>query len=115
MGRDDDYGLWERDASILPAIGQLIAGQPTEIEIRLPREMAEQAIAIWKRDGSEGAIENESPAQWKIRHRAASVSLIGLSIESTGRAEGDEVVFTTDAWFVGHALDAADEAGLLNS
>ena len=55
----------------------------------------------------------ESPGQRAIRQRAASVALIGQAIEETGMAEGEVVVFTVDAWFVGDALSAADEAGLL--
>lgn len=48
-----------------------------------------------------------------MRHQAASVSLIGLIIDDAGMAEGEEVVFRVDAWLVGDALSAADEAGHL--
>lgn len=114
MGVEAEYEQWKEDASLLPAIGQLFASQPTELELRLPRNVADEVVAIWQRDGSEGQVGRESLDQKKVRGQAASVSLIGLSIESTGRAEGDEVVFKVDAWFVGDALAAADEAGLLH-
>jgi hypothetical protein len=41
------------------------------------------------------------------------LALIGLSVETTGVLDGDDVVVDADAWCVGDALGAADDAGLL--
>jgi hypothetical protein len=83
------------------------------LKVRLPRNLADQAVAIWQRSASEEEIPPETHEQRAIRNRAASVALIGQAIEETGVADGEDVVFTVDAWFVGDALSAADEAGLL--
>ena len=47
------------------------------------------------------------------QRRRRRSSLIGLSIQQSGVREGDEVVVDLDAWFIGHALHEADQAGLL--
>lgn len=39
--------------------------------------------------------------------------MIGLAIEERGRADDDHVVVRLDAWFIGGALDAADDSGLI--
>ena len=57
---------------------------------------------------------DETPEQRAIRHEAATLSLIGLSIENTGIEDGDQVVFKLDAWLLGNALEAADRAGRLD-
>jgi hypothetical protein len=57
---------------------------------------------------------NESADQRVTRHRAGALGLIGLSLEQDGRLEGDQVVVKLDAWFIGDALNAADDAGLIH-
>jgi len=56
----------------------------------------------------------ESPNQSAARDRAATLSLIGLSIQLDGVEDGDDVVVELDAWFVGNALNAVDDDGLLS-
>ena len=114
VGYEEEFSLWERDAALLPEIGRLISDQSTSLKIRLPRKLADQVVATWQRSEDQVELPSENPDQSAIRHRAASVALIGQAIEETGVAEGEDVVFTVDAWFVGDALSAADEAGLLN-
>jgi hypothetical protein len=43
-----------------------------------------------------------------LRHRAATLSLIGLSIESVGRWSDDYVTVDLHPQFIGEALTAAD-------
>ncbi len=43
------------------------------------------------------------------RHRAAALSLIGLSITESGRPDGDEVIVALDPVFIGNAVDSADD------
>lgn len=56
----------------------------------------------------------ESPMMRQMRGRAGTLALIGLAIEQTSREADSGVAVELDAWFIGSALDAADEAGLLN-
>jgi hypothetical protein len=77
--------------------------------------LAKEALDKWERDTSGGALSSpESPEQWPIRDRAATLSLIGLSIQEDGVEDGEDVVVDLDAWFIGHALDAAEEDDLLS-
>jgi hypothetical protein len=103
-----------QDGEVLAQIGRALFGQPTRVSVRLPRALAEQALAAWHRDTeSEPPLPQETSEQRHIRGRAASLGLIGLSIESGGVTECDEVVVDIDAWHIGDAFRAADEDGLL--
>jgi hypothetical protein len=42
------------------------------------------------------------------------LALIGAALDERGRQEGDNVVVSLDAWFIGDALNAADDAGLIS-
>jgi hypothetical protein len=111
---DEELEIWKRDAALLAQIGRLFFDQRTEVRVRIPKVLADEAVAAWERTGSEEELPPESPDQRRIRTDASSAALIGESIKETGMAEGGDVVFTVDAWFVGNALTAADDAGLLN-
>jgi len=111
---EDEYRLWENDANLLAEVGRVLFVQPTRIAVRLPRTLAERALAAWQRDDSTGGPSDASLAQGIVRQRAASVALIGLAIKNEGLAGDDDVVVTLDAREIGDALEAADEAGLLN-
>ena len=89
------------------------ASFPISPRSAVPRAIGDRAVPTWQRPESEDPLPIETPDQRSVRHRAASVSLISRAIEETGIAE-DEDVFKVDAWFVGDALRAADDAGLLN-
>lgn len=114
MEIDDAYRAWAHDSEILAEIGREMFLQPTKITVRIPRQLAEQARAAWERDYYEGPLPVEDNEQKKVRHRAGMLGLIGLSVQEGGTAEGDDVVVEVDAWYIGSALDAADEAGLLD-
>ncbi|MFI4992102.1 MAG: hypothetical protein ACHQCH_00605 [Solirubrobacterales bacterium] len=79
------------------------------MEVRLPRRLAERAVAAWERDDGEGPLDPETYEQAAQRHRAATLSLIGLNIAEHGRWEGDEVVVELDPVFIGNAVDATDD------
>jgi hypothetical protein len=110
---DDDYVRWSEDATLLAQIGGALFPQGLRVSVRLPKDLAEQAVAAWQRDDSEGALPHETPDQRLIRERAAALALIGLALENAGIEEGDDVVVELDAWQVGTALHAANEDGLL--
>jgi hypothetical protein len=71
------------------------------------------ALASCRREIDEDALRVETLEQRQVRYASATLSLIGLSFENGFVVEGDEVVFTVDAWHVGNALELADEANAL--
>jgi hypothetical protein len=111
---DARYEEWASDGEALAQIGRAILGQPTRVSVRLPRALAETALAAWQRDEEiQPTLPPEAPEQRHIRYRTAALGLIGLAVESRGVVAGDEVVVDIDAWQVGDAFKAADEDGLL--
>jgi hypothetical protein len=113
-----EYERYAADAAALARIGRAIFSQPTRVKVRIPRALADLALASWQRsegDGGEAAIRDETPEQIAVRHRSATLALIGLSIESLGiRAPGrDDVLVDLEAWYIGSAFDAAEDADLL--
>jgi len=80
-----------------------------QVEVRLPRNLAELAVAAWERDDGEGPLDPETYEQSRQRNHAGTLALIGLSITERGRWEGDEVVVELDPVFIGNAVDAADD------
>jgi hypothetical protein len=114
MELDEAQEAWERDAEKLALVGRALFPQRTRIQVRLPASLANEAVAAWQRDGySDDLPDHETAEQRRARSRAATLSLFGLSVEERGVVEGDEVVVELDAWFIGHALAAADDDGLL--
>jgi hypothetical protein len=103
---------YSRDAEVLSQIGEALFPQDTKLTVRLPRDLADLAVAAWLRDDTEPAVPEpaapEPAGRCVLRQRAAYLALIGLSVANTGRPEGDEVVCELDAWYVGGALEAAD-------
>jgi hypothetical protein len=77
--------------------------------VRLPRALAEKAVAAWKREGDEGPLDPETFEQRILRYRAGTLGLIWLSISELGRWDGDEVVVELSPDLIGMALDAADD------
>jgi hypothetical protein len=110
---DEEYLEWSRDGEVLAAIGRAFFPQNLRVAVRLPKQLAERAVAAWERDGSEDQLPAETPEQTAARHRAASLGLIGLTLQQRGIDEGDEVAVELDAWYIGQALDAAHDDGLL--
>ncbi len=79
------------------------------VEVRLPRELAEKAVAAWEREGDEGLLAPETFEQRVHRHRAGTLGLIGLSICERGRWDGNEVIVELSPDLIGVAVDAADD------
>jgi hypothetical protein len=65
------------------------------------------------REDDGGNLRVETPEQTRLRRRSGSLALIGLAVIERGIVDGDDVVVEIDAWQVGAALEAADDAGLL--
>ena len=112
MSSDDQRQRYAHDALILARIGAHLFPQPTRMTVHLPQELAEAAVCAWRRDEIDhGTVE--SPPLRQMRGQAGTLALIGLAIEQTSRDADGDVAVELDAWFIGSALDAADEAGLL--
>jgi hypothetical protein len=102
--------IWRRDARVLGEIGRGFADRDLpSIEVRLPRRLAEHAVAAWERDEGEGPVPPDTHEQRLQRHRAATLALVGLSIAEHGRWDGDEVAVELSPVFVGDAVQAADD------
>lgn len=116
---DDMYEVWARDAQLLAQFGQFLFAQPTSVRVRLPRALADAALAAWLREDEADTDTAQPPLRETaegraIRHRAGTLSLIGASIEDGGIVAGDHIVVEVDSWYVGLALEAADDAGLIS-
>ena len=112
--REDDAAVWRRDEQVLAQIGGVLFGQASEIEVRLPLSLADQAVVAWQRDDQRDAPLEDEPCEERIiRHRAGALALIGAALEDRGRAEDDVVVVPLAAWFIGDALNAADDQGVI--
>jgi hypothetical protein len=97
---------------VLGRIGKALFPQDTRLSVVLPRDLADLAVAAWQRD--EGVtLGAETEEQRLVRHRAGNLALIGLCIENTGRPSGTDVMCELDAWYIGSALQTADEQNLL--
>lgn len=104
----DSYEQYARDAEVLGRIGKALVPQDTHLQVRLPEDLAGLAVAAWQREDSD-RLDAETPAQRIVRHRAANLDLIGLCIQNTGQPDGDDVSCELDAWYIGAALEAADD------
>jgi len=95
----NNYALWQADGEVLAEIGRSLFMQDLRITVRLPAGLAAQALASWQREESNAPLAtDESHAQRIVRHRGASLALIGLSIESESSVDGGDVVLDLDAW-----------------
>jgi hypothetical protein len=98
------------DAATLARIGvALSAADLPRVEVRIPTELADAAVAAWQHDDEDGDLGPETVEQRQSRHRAAALALIGLSIETSSRVENDHIVVELNAGLIGSAIDAADD------
>jgi hypothetical protein len=83
------------------------------VTVTIPKTLAEKAVQAWERD-DQGEPGDETHEEGLARTRAGTLALIGLTIQERGRWEDDHVVTELDSWYVGNALDAADDAGMID-
>ncbi len=91
---------------MLAMIGAHLDPQISRISVRLPRSVAELAVAAWNREELDG-IGEESREEYELRADAADLALIGLAVSSRGVPDGEEVVVDLDVGQVAAALRAA--------
>jgi hypothetical protein len=87
----------------------LARAEMPEVTVRLPSSLARAALEAWERDDGEGPPDPESFEQRVMRSRAATLALIGLSVEQSGRADGEDVLVELSPDLIGNALEAADD------
>ncbi|MFJ1755143.1 hypothetical protein [Kitasatospora sp. NPDC088134] len=102
------YAEYHADSEVLAAIGARIEAQQPVVTVRLPKELAETAVAAWERD-DEDELPQEDRLQQDLRDRAAYLALIGLVIQQDGRPDGDEVVVDLPVSYAGVAARATSE------
>jgi hypothetical protein len=110
---EKNYEDWAADAGALHELAQQLLPQSPKVQVRLPRELADRAVAAWQREEDPGNLRQETAEERTLRNDAATLALIGQSVEETGIEDGDDVLFKLDAWILGVALEAADKAGRL--
>ncbi|OXM55750.1 hypothetical protein [Amycolatopsis alba] len=106
MNEQGQYGRYREDSKVLAAIGACVDTQVTRLTVRLPKALAEAAVAAWDRDEL-GDIGEETHEQYALRDRAGDLALIGLAISERGRWEKDEAVVDLDVTCVGAAVRAS--------
>lgn len=96
---------YAEDATTLARIGAVLTGQDAGQPVRLPRDLVEIARRAWNRDET-GLLDDELPEERSLRHRAATLALIGLALDERGIPDGDHVVVTLDPDIVSDAVRA---------
>ncbi|MFD5317181.1 hypothetical protein [Streptomyces sp. NPDC127098] len=91
---------------MLATVGTHLDPQISRISVRLPRSVAESAVAAWERDELD-EVGEESREEYELREDAAELALIGLAISSRGVWDGEEVVVDVDVVQIAAALRAA--------
>ncbi|MEV4131431.1 hypothetical protein AB0J72_04620 [Dactylosporangium sp. NPDC049742] len=99
----EQYLRYQQDRTVLAAIGACLDRQVGRISVRLPRSLAESAVAAWNREEL-GGIGEESREEFELRDDAAGLALIGLAISERGVGDGEEVVVDLDVVEVAAAL-----------
>ena len=111
------YRRWENDGVDLALIGAALYEQETKVRVKLPRELADAALASWQREDEDSEdlhTYDESASEKRIRHRACTLAMIGASLEDAPiQISGDYVIAEIDSAHVGEALLAADDARLI--
>ncbi|MGP3975699.1 hypothetical protein ACTWQF_17155 [Streptomyces sp. 8N114] len=111
MSAQEQYVRYREDAKSLAAIGTCVEAQAGRVTVRLPKVLAEAAVAAWHRDEPEAphGLGDETHGQHAIRENAAELALIGLAISERGRWENEEVVIDMDVASAGAAVRAHED------
>jgi hypothetical protein len=102
----EQYLRYRLDRSVLAVIGARLESQVSRISVRLPRSLAESAVAAWDRE-EPGGVGEESREEYELRDDAAELAWIGLAISERGVWDGEEAVVDLDVVQVAAALRAA--------
>jgi hypothetical protein len=97
---------YRQDTNVAAAIGRAVAGQLPSTTVRIPVELADQAVRAWHRDEQEVAPETDEHRI--MRGFAAALALIGLAVEERGERDGTDVTVTLAADQIAACVFAAD-------
>lgn len=94
--------MYREEAAVLGKIGQVFLGaEMPQIEVRLPGEVAEAAVAARERDDDESAATDQRDVRAACGHVTRRVTVIDRACDKRARAmDGDEVVAALDAVFI---------------
>ncbi|MFC3452175.1 hypothetical protein [Amycolatopsis speibonae] len=106
MNEQGQYVRYREDSKVLASIGACVDAQIAPLTVRLPKSLAQAAVAAWERDELDDLGE-ETHEQYALRDKAGELALIGLVISERGRWENDEVVVDLDVAAVGAAVRAS--------
>lgn len=106
---------YRRDSDALVRMGVELAKQADDmprIRVRVPRALAEDAVASWDWEEPDGYESHrpETCEQRVERDRSAMLAMIGMTIQEHGQWDGDFVVVDLHPWHLGVALEASDDA-----
>lgn len=105
---------WRDQAAVLAEIGLAIYEKNISVDVELPPELVALAVEAWEvEESDDGIADFETEPERTERHRAGSLALIGLTVADQDESCEDFVALKLDPWLIGHALDAADDAGLI--
>ncbi|MFF5470308.1 hypothetical protein [Streptomyces achromogenes] len=117
MDAEEEYARYREDAKVLAAVGACVRDQAARIDVRLPKAVADAAVAAWRREES-GGLEDvreggreESREQYVLRDQAAELALIGAAVAERGRPDGADVVVALDVEGAGVAARVASSDG----
>ena len=100
----------ELESATLSALGRVLRKAPlAEQDVRIPRSLADRAVAAWERDDVADRDPGETTEQRLHRHRAGTLALIGLAIYERGREDGEDVIVALHPESTGVALNASDD------
>ncbi|MFD9084314.1 hypothetical protein [Streptomyces erythrochromogenes] len=102
----EEYVRYRQDRAVLAAVGAHLESQIGQISVRLPRPVAESAVAAWDREEL-GRLGEETREEYELRDDAAELAFIGLAITSRGVWDAEEVVVDLDVARIAAALRAA--------
>ncbi|MFI0420431.1 hypothetical protein [Spongiactinospora sp. 9N601] len=106
MEEREQYVRYRQDRAVLAVVGAHLDPQMSRVAVRLPRSVAELAVAAWEREEL-AEVGEESREERELRDDAAELALIGLAISSRGVWETEEVVVDLDVVQIASALRAA--------
>ena len=110
----DEYAQWREDEGALARVGAQLFEQELRLTVRLPRILAEKAVASLgaRRQRLSWARKYRSCTFSPTRRDAGAYRSVYRRDRPLGGQRGSRRL---DAWFIGSALDAADDAGLINA
>jgi hypothetical protein len=85
-----------------------LVGLPAEAQVQLPQYLAVAALAAWERDETDDLPAVETADQEMLRDHAATLALIGLTMQETADLTRDPVTVRLAPDLVANALKAAN-------